>query len=266
MTACADHDDPQLAPIDTSKVKISANVVVAPTLVWLNQTEEMSICVSDVKISAPKGVVIRSISLYKDNAPVLEKPYSGETLDFRYSLEYSRGRVNFSVIANLIQQNARDAQILIKDNIQCVVFSETPEFECEGNVRVAVKSVSTSGEEYNNTFEAKSTDHFTIPVSAKELYWTPASGTASTLEVTLTGGAKAWSTNTTLESNISRVYWGIGEETRPHEMKLMLPNVPGALGKERINLYVMTVESGTWENVTVSPSNMTYVFGLTETE
>lgn len=271
-TACADHDDPQLAPIDTSQMKISANVAVNPTAHWLNQTEEVSISVSDIEMTAPKGVVIRSIALYKDNGPVMEKPYSGEPLDFKYLLQYSRGRVYFSIIANLIKQNARDAQILIKDNIQCVVFSETPQFECEANVDITVKSKSTSGEEYSKTFEVKSTDHFTIPLSAAELYWAPASGTASTLEVTLTGDAKTWSTNSTLESRISKIYWDKPSAFPGHEgssrqeITLTLPNTPGALGTKNLGLVVTTVEYGTWENVTVEPSNMTYGFVLTETD
>lgn len=265
MTSCLDHDDPNLAPIDTSKVKISANIVVKPTATWLNQSEEISVSVSDVDMIAPKGVVIRSISLCKDNNPVLEKPYSGAPLDFKYSLDYTRGRVNLSIIATLIQQKARDAQILIEDNIQRVVFTETPKFECEGNVKITVKSTSTAGEECNKTFEVKSIDHFTIPVSAKELYWTPTTGTASTLEVTLAGGAKAWSTNSTLESSIQRVYWGPNLGAK-QEIKMTIPNTLGSLKNQNLSLTVQTVESGTWENVTVEPSNMTYVFALTEAE
>ena len=36
VTSCADHDNPELAPIDTSKVKITADVKVSPSMTWLN--------------------------------------------------------------------------------------------------------------------------------------------------------------------------------------------------------------------------------------
>jgi len=264
-TSCADHDDPELAPINTSDVKITASVDIQPTTKWLNPTEEMSIRVSDVNMTAPKGVVLRSISLCENGCAIMDKPFSGEPLEFKIPLSYKKGRVNFSVIGNLIQKNSRDAQIIIEDNIQRIVFTNTPQFECVGSVNITVKSVSTSGEEYTHRFDVKSTDHFTIPVPQTELYWTPTSGTASTLELTLGGGAEAWSPNSTLECSFKDVYLRTGFDNDP-VLKVSIPNTPGALDKQKLQLYVMVEYFGTYEEVTVEPSNGTYIFGLVESK
>lgn len=118
--SCSDHDDPKLAPIDTTKVKITANVSETPTGQWMNVTEEMTIRVSNLEMSAPKGVVLRSVSLIASSGNVRysidDKPYSGEPLEFKIPLTNMRGRLNFTLKGNLIQKNSRDAEIIIADN------------------------------------------------------------------------------------------------------------------------------------------------------
>ncbi len=58
IQSCADHDDPQLSPIDTSQVKINATVNDTPNTTWLNITEELTISVSNIELSASKGVFL----------------------------------------------------------------------------------------------------------------------------------------------------------------------------------------------------------------
>lgn len=262
-TSCTDHDDPELSPIDTSEVKITAQVNVDPSAEWLNPTEQITVTVSDVNMSAPKGVVLRNISIMVNGQEHQQKPFSGEPLEFKLPLTYfPKGRVNIAVWGELIKKNSRDADIIIADNIERVLFSETPEFDCEATVDITVSGKSTSGEEYNRSFQVKSADRFTIPVPASELYWTPASGTASSLNVTLTASAKAFSTNSTLESVVSRLYWGGSGEERT--ISFTLPNTAGSLDAKHLQLMVQTVRFGTWENVTVGERPLIYSFGLVE--
>lgn len=265
MTSCVDHDDPQLTPIDTTQVKISADVKVLPNNSWLNPTEEMTITVSNVEMNAPKGVVLRSLSLYKDGYPIMTKPFSGETLEFKLPLSNIIGRLNISVIGNLIQKNCRDAEILIADNIQKIIFTQTPILECEGLLNVTVKSVSTSGEEYNKRFDVKSKDHFTIVIPQSELFWTPTEGTASTMEITFGGGATTWSPNSTLESKVTRINWGSKNPDDP-VLKITIPNTPGALNQEKLQLYVTAQYYGVTENITVEPQNLISVFDIVESD
>ncbi len=269
MASCADHDDPKLAPIDTSKVTVTASVTELPNSSWLNVTEEMTIRVSNVEMTAPKGVVLRSISLIANNGTVRymidEKPYSGDPLEFKIPLSGMRGRLNFTLIGNLIKQNSRDAEIIIADNIQKIVFSEEPEFECDAWLTVSVKSKSTTGEEYSNSFKVNSIDHFTIPVPQSELYWTPSTGTASTLEVTLGCVATAWSPNTTFDCKITNAAIGHSSGDAP-TMKITIPNVPGSLSSEKLQVYIVSTYFGTWENVTITPYNLTNVFDIVEIE
>lgn len=269
LHSCVDHDDPQLMPIDTSQVTISASVSSEPDLGWLNVTEELTINVSNVEMKAPKGVVLRSISLIANNGMssfmIDDKPYSGQPLQFKIPLIGLKGRINFSLRGNLIKQDSRDAQIIIADNIQRIIFSETPEFECEGWLHVSVTSVSDTGEEYSNSFEVTSSDHFTISIPQSELYWTPSTGTASTLEVTLGAGANVWSPNTTFKCSISKTALGHssdGEST----LKITIPNSPGALKSQNLQLYVLSSYFGTWEDVTIDPHNKINIFAITETE
>ncbi len=269
LWSCADHDDPQLAPIDTTQVRISATVKDAPNSSWLNVTEELIISVENVEMTAPKGVVLRSISLFANNGmsryELDEKPFSGEPLVFRVPLTGIRGRVNFSLRGNLIKKDSRDAEIIIDDNIQQIVFSQSPEFECQGQLQFMVKSKSTSGEEYSHSFKAVSSDHFTIPVSRSELYWTPTSGSASTLEVSISSGALAWSPNTTFECAINRT--AIGQSSGDGAtVKFSIPNTPGALDELKLKLYVLTSYFGTWEDVTINPYNLINVFDIVERE
>lgn len=214
-------------------------------------------------------MVLRSISLIANNGSaryeIDDKPFSGEPLEFKVPLSGVRGRVNFSLRGNLIKKDSRDAEVIIEDNIQRIVFSETPEFECEGWLYVSVKSKSTSGEEYSHSFETVSTDHFTIPVPRSELYWEPSSGTASTLEVTIGSGANAWSPNTTFDCKITNTAIGTSSADGP-TMKLTIPNTPGSLTAQKLQLYVRTTYFGTWENVTIAPYNLTNVFGIVEAE
>lgn len=269
LSSCADHDDPKLAPIDTSQIKISANVSDVPTSSWLAETEEMTINVSNVEMTAPKGVVLKSISLIANNGKtrylVDDKPYSGEQLEFKIPLNGLQGRINLSIRGNLIKKDSRDAEIMIKDNIQRIVFTSIPQFECEGWLYVSVCSKSTSGEEYNHSFEVKSTDHFTIPISKSELYWTPTSGTASNIEVTLEAGANSWSPNTTFNNKITNIAIGHSSDN-PQTLKMTIPNVPGSLNSERLQLYVKTSYYGTWEDITIDPYNLSNVFDIIEKE
>ena len=267
LVACADHDDPQLEPIDTTQVKITADITQSPDSPWLNSTQEMSLSVSDINMAAPKGVVLRSISLLCNNGVVThlidDKPYSGEPLEFKVPLANLQGRLNFSLRGNLIKKDSRDAEVIIADNIQKIVFSEEPKLECEGMLIVTVKSMSTTGEEYSRSFEVKSGDDFTIAIPRDELYWTPTSGTASTIDVTLGSGALAWSPNTTFECKIVKMALGHNTDAEP-TLKLTLPNTPGALDAEKLQLYVMTSYFGTWENITITPYNLISVFGIVE--
>lgn len=269
IPSCADHDDPQLAPIDTTQVKITASVSDSPNSTWLTETEEITIRVSDVEMTAPKGVVLRNISLIancNDFRYVFdEKPFSGDPLEFKIPLTRLKGRVYFSLRGTLIKKDCRDAEVIIKDNIQKIVFSEKPEFECEGWLSVSVSGKSTSGEEYNHSFEVTSTDHFTIPIPQNELYWTPLSGEASTIEVTLKGGAKAWSPNTSFKNEITNIAVG-NSSGAPETARLTIPNKPGSLTAERLQLYVRTSYFGTWEGVTIDTYNLSNVFDIVETE
>lgn len=265
LTACGDHDNPELMPIDTTKVAITADVTVSPQTAWLNPTEEITVSVRNVTMDAPAGLVLRNIILSANDREISSKPFDGKPLEFKVPLnQVGIGRINFAVRGELIRQGCRDAEILIADNIQRIVFSDTPAFECRGAVNITVTAQSTSGEEYARTFTVYSTDHFTIPVPQTELYWIPDNGTASTLSLKLSGGATAWSTNSTLVCTPSKIYWG-GRFDDGEVTTIDISNTPGSLDKAAMTMYVNTVESGTFENVTVSPANMLYTFELRET-
>ncbi|MDE7463309.1 MAG: hypothetical protein K2M88_09135 [Muribaculaceae bacterium] len=268
-SSCQDHDDPELAPIDTTQVKVTANVKQLPQSSWLSVSDELTVRVSDLSFSAPKGVVLRSISLIGNNGLMSflidDKPYSGESLEFKVPLTGKQGRLNMSLRGNLIRKDSRDAEVIIADNIQTIVFSEMPEFMCDGWLMVGVESKSTSGEEYSRRFEVRSGDNLSIAIPRSELYWTPAEGTAQTLELTLGSGATAWSPNTSFDCSIVNTALGHSSGDAA-TMKLTIPNVPGSLDKGRLQLYVLTSYYGTWENVTITPYNLTSVFGIYESE
>lgn len=267
VTSCADHDDPKLAPIDTTNVKITAEISDTPNSAWMDVTEEMTIRISDIKMDAPKGVVLKSITLTASSGYVKytidDKPYSGDPLEFKIPLTGMRGRLNFALIGNLIKKDSRDAEILIADNIQRIVFSESPKFECEGWLYVSVKSKSTTGEEYNQSFEVRSNENLTIPVPQEKLYWTPTSGTASTIDVTLGTGGTAWSPNTTFDCKITKSAIGhsSGDDST---LKLTIPNSPGSLNAQKLQEYIRSSYYGTWEDITIEPYNLTNVFDVVE--
>ncbi len=262
-TSCADHDDPELTPINTTDVKINADIDVVPSAKWLNPTEEVTIRVSNVNMVAPKGIVLRSISLYESGQKILDKPFSGENLEFRVPLTYMQGRVYFSIIGNLIQKNCRDAQILIEDNIQVIVFSQTPKLDCKAHINVSVKSVSTSGEEFSQRFDVESNEAGVVLIPQDKLYWTPTSGTASTIELTLGGGADTWSSNSTLQSEVTRISWGSKYPVEP-VLNLSISNQPGSLDKEKLDMYVLATYYGTTENITIEPQRLTTLFEIRE--
>ncbi|MDE6023106.1 MAG: hypothetical protein K2G13_06345, partial [Muribaculaceae bacterium] len=262
LSSCMDHDDPKLEPIDTTKVKITADVTYSPTSQWQDKSEEMTIKVSDVKMNAPKGVVLKSISLTANSGyskyTIDEKPFSGEPLEFKVPLIGMQGRMTFSLRGNLIKKDSRDAEIMIADNIQKIVFSENPKFECNGWLYVSVKGKSTTGEEYSNSFEVTSTEDLAIPVPDEKLYWKPSSGEAPTIEVTLGTGATSWSSNTTFDCTITKTAIGHSSADQP-TLKLTIPNKPGSLNSEKLQMYVITTYFGTWEDVTIDPYNLTNV-------
>lgn len=269
LHSCADHDDPQLAPIDTTQVKITANVTDTPNTSWLDVSEQMSINVSNVEMKAPKGVVLRSISLMANNGSsrytVDEKPFSGDPLEFNVPLRGLQGRINFTLLGNLIKKDSRDAEIIIADNIQKIVFSEQPKIECEGWLSVSVKSRSTSGEEYSRSFEVRSSESGVIFIPQNELYWTPASGSAPTVEISFGSGATAWSPNTTFDCKITQT--SIGHSSADAStLKLTIPNTPGSLNAQKLQLYVRTSYYGKWENITIEPNRLITVFGIVEKE
>lgn len=263
MTACLDHDNPELSPIDTTAVKITANVDAFPASAWLNPTEEVTIRVSDVDMVAPKGIVLRNIKLTNQGQTIMTKPYSGEPLEFKVPLTYMRGRLNFSIIGDLIQKNYRDAEIIIADNIQRIVFTQIPKLECKGFLNVTVKSVSTTGEEFYQWFDVQSDENRVINIPQNRLYWTPSSGTASNVDLTLGGGADTWSSNSTLESEINRISWGSNFPVNP-VLRISIPNVPGSLDREKLEMYVLATYFGTTENITIEPYRLTTLFDIRE--
>ncbi len=269
LPACVDHDDPELSPIDTSQVKITASVTSLPNSRWMDVTEEMTVRVSEVAMSAPKGVYLRNISLIANNGMssylIDKKPFSGEPLEFKVPLIGKQGRLNMSVRGELIKKDSRDAEIIIADNIQRIVFSEAPKLECQGWLYISVKSKSTTGEEYSKTFELKSSDQFTIAVPRSELYWTPSSGVASSLEVTMGGGADSWSPNTTFDCKITTTALGHSSADKP-TLTMTIANTPGSLNAQKLQLYVVTSYFGTWENITIDPYNLTDVFSIVEAD
>ncbi len=262
-TSCADHDDPALSPIDTSEVKISAKVDATPASSWLSSSEEMTVKISDVKMAAPKGVVIRNINLYNNGQLIISKPYSGETLEFKVPLNYMIGRVNFSIIGDLIQKDHRDAEILIEDNIQRIVFTQIPKFEFKAHVNVTVKSVSTSGEEYTQRYDVETEDGMLIPIPKDKLYWTPISGTSNTIELTLEGGADTWSSNSTLESEVTGISWATYKPNDP-VIKLTIPNEVGSLDNLKVRMDVNARFFGSTDNVTIEPQNLSLSFFVRE--
>lgn len=258
-TSCADHDDPELSPIDTTKVKISAKVEATPTSSWLSTAEEITVCVSDVAMSAPKGVVLRNINLYKNGQRILSKPYSGEALEFKVPLNHASGRIYLSVIGDLIQKNCRDAEIIIADNIQRVVFTNVPKLEYKAQLNVTAKSLSTSGEEYSQCFDVESRDGYIISIPQDKLYWTPTSGTASTIELTLKGSADTWSSNSTLESEVTGIRWNTYKPDSP-DLNISIPNKPGSLNQLQLRMDVNARFFGTTENITIEPQNISLSF------
>ncbi|MDE6485811.1 MAG: hypothetical protein K2L14_10520 [Duncaniella sp.] len=262
VNSCADHDNPELAPIDTSKVKITADVEVTPSKAWLNPTEEITVKVSDVEMTAPKGVVLRNINLMVDGRTAIQKPYSGETLEFKVPLNYVQtGRINIALWGDLVQQNYRDAQIIIADNIQHVVFSETPEFKCDVIVDVTVRCKLSSGETIDRSFQVKSDGGEYIMIPASELYF--AGDASATLEVTMAAIAEVYSTNSTLKADVARLYWSGGNGSGS-TIRFTMPNTPGYLntwdmGSRQIMLIVNAEMYGTWENVTVTPLHTMFV-------
>lgn len=267
VASCSDRDEPQLAPIDTSSVKIEATIKSTPTSQWLIPTEQLSIKISDVEMTAPQGIILQSITLIAHDgtkAEVVEnKPFSGKPLEFRISLNNLRGRINFSLIGTLIKKDCRDAEIMIADNIERIIFSEMPEFECQGRLIVTVRSQSTTGEEYSNSFEVTSSDHFTISVPQEQLYWQPTTGTAPTIDITLGSGATAWSLNTTFKPEIIKTAIGNSTGDAP-TAKFTIPNTPGSLDALKLQMYVLTSYYGTWENVTIESYSLTNIFAITE--
>lgn len=261
-----DHDSPELSPIDTSKVKIISDVTSNPAAgSWMTTTGEVTIRLSDVRMTAPKGVVLRSVDLIANGQGIMQKPFSGETLEFKVSLDsyITKGRVNFALYGNLIQKDSRDAQIIIADNIQHIVFAEMPEFDCMVTLDINVKGRSSTGEELDRTFQVSSLDHFTIAVPQSEIYWTPASGTASTLDLTITASAHASSVNSTLEATVSRLQWNKTDKSSP-VIKMEIDNTPGSLNSAKLGLNVSTVRHGTWEGVTVKEQNCEYFYEVKE--
>lgn len=265
--SCSEQEEPQLAPIDTSLVKIKANIESTPTSQWLIPTKQLSIKVSDVEMTAPQGVILQSISLIANDGTTSEvvdnKPYSGKDLEFRVSLNNLRGRINFSLKGSLVKKDCRDAEILIADNIERIIFSEMPKFECQGRLIVTVHSQSTTGEEYSNFFEVTSSDQFTIQVPREKLYWQPSAGTAPTIDITLGSGASAWSPNSTFKHEITKTAIGNSTGDTP-TAKFTIPNTPGSLDALKLQLYVITSYYGTWENITIAPYSITNVFAVTE--
>lgn len=218
-------------------------------------------------MAAPEGVLLQSISLVTNDdskeAIVETKPFSGKDLEFKVAMTNLRGRVNFSLRGQLVKKGYRDAEILIADNIERIVFSEQPRFECEGRLMITVRSESTTGEEYINSFEVTSSDHFTISVPQDKLYWQPVTGTASTIDVSLGSGASAWSPNTTFTPEITKT--AIGTSTGDAATaEFTIPNTPGALASMKLQLYVISSFYGTWENVTIGPYSLINVFAITE--
>ena len=265
LVGCADHDNPELEPIDTSDVKITSDVKVSPQVAWswYDQSEQLKVSVDNVNMDAPKGVVLRSVDLLANGSVIASKPFAGERLEFMLPLSgVPTGRLNLAVMGNLIQQNARAAQILIADNLEQIVFKEIPDFDCKATLEVTVTGRSTSGEELNRTFEVESKDHFTVEVPANELYWTPTSGTASTLEVTMTASAEVWSTNSTLECGVTRIYWGENSSTPVY--KFTMNNSKGALAAKKCGIVVDTTRWGVWEGVNTGNTNLIDHFSVTE--
>lgn len=265
MNACVDHDDPKLSPIDTTQVKIESDVMVSPDAVWswYGRSEELTVKVADVKMTAPKGVVLRSVDLIVNGGRYSSKPYSGEPLEFKVPLvNVAPGRLNMSVIGNLIKKDARDAEILIADNLQQTVFEAVPDFECKAAVDVTVTGSSTTGEELNRTFRVES-DGRTIKVPQEDLYWTPSSGTAGTIDVTMTASAEVWSTNSTLEAMASGIHWNGGVSTTP-SYKFTLENTSGSLATKKCGIIVETTRFGVWEGVNTGETKLIYVFSVTE--
>ena len=90
LQSCVDHDGQQLSPIYITQVIIMASVKDTPNTTWLNVTEEPSISVSDVKMNATKGVVLRSLSLVANigfsKYVIDDKPFSGEPMVFKIPL------------------------------------------------------------------------------------------------------------------------------------------------------------------------------------
>lgn len=262
-TSCADHDDPALSPIDTSNVKISAKVDAVPTSSWLSTAEEMTIRISDVEMSAPKGIVLRNINLFNNGQRIISKPYSGEALEFKVPLNYMNGRINFSLIGDLIQKNHRDAEILIVDNIQRIVFNQIPKLDYKAYINVTVRSVSTTGEEFFQRFDVESEDGVIISIPKDKLYWTPISGTASTIELTLGGGADTWSSNSTLESEVTGISWSTSTPDDP-VLKTSIPNEAGSLDKLKLSMDVNARFFGNTENITIEPQNLSLSFIIRE--
>lgn len=262
-TSCADHDDPELSPIDTSNIKISATVDAYPTSSWVSSSEEMTIRVLDVKMTAPKGIVLRNIILCNNGQRVISKLYSGEALEFKVPLNYMNGRANFSVMGELIQKNCRDAEILIADNIQRIVFAKIPKLDFKALLNVTVKSVSSTGEEFNQRFEVESEDGLNILISKDKLYWVPTSGTASTIELALEGRCDTWSSNSTLESEVTGIWWNTYTPAAP-VLKISIPNVPGSFDNLKLRMDASARFFGTTENITIEPEKLSLSFFVRE--
>lgn len=272
FTGCdSDNDAPELPQepeisqeeIDASKIVISAKIStgIKSGNLWCNPDDEIMLKVADIDFKAPEGVILQSITLLANGDSIANKPYSGKPLEFYvYTKNLEPGNINFSIIGNLIKKDARDAQIIIKDNISKIIFSEVPEFERENTVDVTVKSISSSGEEYNNSFQA-SAYGFDLFIPSSEIYWTPKEGDAKTVQLTLTANFRVSSTNSTLNAKPQSIYWN-GESSST--INIEIPNTPGSLKKEKLSATLEYTIWGKWENVNIGNVNFIAGFAVSE--
>lgn len=225
FVSCEDHDSPELSPIDTTEIGITASITLNPSHLWYTTRDEYGIKVGNIDMTAPQGTVIRTVSLLIDGQTVMEKPWSGDMLEFQLPLSSQwKGKHKAAIWCKLIRKNARDADYIIKDNMDLTVFDEIPQFNKDVAVRFTVSGKSATGETYSQEILVPSDHHGQVEIPSSDLYPDNVSSLQVTMEIANVSVAAIHSDQ--LQTTINNSYWNTSDK---NTITLKIPNEAGAL-------------------------------------
>lgn len=198
-------ETPAEKPLDPESVLLSASGHFSNR--WCQPGETIEVGAS-IKVTSPAGATVDNVIVMVDGKETARYAYPMPDDASFIVRDFAHGSHELQLMAEVSYGDETVAAPVFAP-WHFIVFDSKPRYTTAATVDVAVSGKSSTGETYQRDMQLQTTPDGRIPFPKEAFAWTPASGTASTLDVSLSFEPRVVDATEGLEFDIREKKWNL---------------------------------------------------------